>query len=185
MLCMNYRLPVKYETKWAKPGKRDLLKNARVKKRSGNGGWQQKQLNSKSLCDQETPAHSNPYSQPCVRNMFSSSFVLQQVKNHIVFIKKYSENLSFKFNKKAPQENLLCHTISPCVFEANDEVWLLTMRIWSPLLNPELYAGLPSFTAATKMPAILPPDTWIPRLPLLRKDTRRASLQNEERKILN
>lgn len=124
ILCVNYRLPLKYKTKWPKPGKKDLLK----------------MLGCQAIVDgnKNNWTLNHPYSQPCVRKFFSPSFVLQPVKNHIVFIKKCSENLSFKFNKKAPQEKLLCNTISPCIFEANDEVWLLTMRIWSPLLNPEL-----------------------------------------------
>ena len=45
--------------------------------RSGNGIWQQKQLNSK-----EPPEHLNPYSQSCVRKTFSASFIpAQPVEN--------------------------------------------------------------------------------------------------------
>ena len=127
ILCVNYRLPSKYKTKWPKPGEKDLLTML---------GWKKGQPMVQGNKNNWTLNH--PYSQPCVRKMFSPCLVLQPVKNHIVFIKKCSENLNFQFNKKAPQENPLCHTISPWVFEANDEVWLLTMRIWSPLLNPEL-----------------------------------------------
>ena len=46
--------------------------------RSGNGIWQQKQLNLK-----EPPEHLNPYSQPCVKKTFSASFIpAQPVENH-------------------------------------------------------------------------------------------------------
>lgn len=88
ILCVNYRLASKYKTKWPKPGEKDLLTML---------GWKKGQAMVHGNKNNWTLNH--PYSQPCVRNFFSPSFVLQPVKNHIVFIKKCSENLSFKFNK--------------------------------------------------------------------------------------
>ena len=46
--------------------------------KSGNGRWQQKQLNSKTPCDLKNRGHMNPHSYQCVRKTFSAPFFLSQ-----------------------------------------------------------------------------------------------------------
>ena len=75
------------------PTKKKKKKTCRAggRGRSGNGGRQQKQLNPKTPCDLKTPAHSNPYSQPCVGKTFSASFVPQPAENHLTLLVKIEQ----------------------------------------------------------------------------------------------